>query len=150
MNKMYYIPGLTKRTRFIVFAATAALGLILVVCGVVKTASVKKFKAACTARCEGVIPYVYERTDWDGKDSYCFHVLYTADSGQRYEFRTNYRAEKREEGDTIAVFYDPSDPGKCYTELYYDSSGKFLCLGGGVLILYGVMFGLGFIKPRNS
>ncbi len=145
--KTVQIPGWY---RFLILGILLVTGGALIITGIFNNASAKRRKAACTARAEGTVTHVSTQTDGENHKTYSLRILFTAESGKRYEFETRHTGNKREVGDTVDIFYDPADPSNLYAETAPPVTGTTKFIMGGVCIVFGFLFFLKLIPTRNS
>lgn len=80
------------------------------------------------------IETVYHGTERD--DEHDVYVKYTVD-GTEYHSRSDYYAEGYEEGKTVRIWYDPSDPGVIHGDS--ENFGIYVLCVGAVITAAGVV-----------
>lgn len=110
-----------------------ALGILLIVLGVVSLLRSKRQRGLCSVSVEAAVSEVeqqrttrFDKTEPERRNIYFPTFSYTA-NGEAYthksEFPLKYN-QKPNVGDTVKLWYNPDDPEQIVTELEFSSSSR--------------------------
>lgn len=115
-----------------------AIGVVMIIIGLIWMKKIKDHKSSCTSSCEGIVARIDKQIQHDdGKDTMMYTPVFTYSvNGNTYTNSTPGSSSycKHKTGDKVKVFYNPDDPNKFYVK------GDGHAIIAGAFLFMGIVF----------